>query len=448
MLTTLLYLPVFIDTPDMTLPELKSFVLGEKVSEGYTPYEEIIDSTPPLATWFYGLCNIMGRSLTVRHIVAFLILFFQSAFLGIVLIDKKVFSENTYIPSFLFLLLTFISYDMLALSADLLAFGFLLLALNNLFKEIEFRVQRDETIFNLGIFISLASLLNFSCVLYLPGAMIILAIFTRNTLRKYLLLLFGFLLPHLLLVTSYFFMDSGEQVWQLYYLHNLSFATSSLMGTKSLLLLSAIPLFYLFVSLFILGRDARLTKYQSQIFQAMFIWFLVALTQVLLTEDLRPQSLIPLFPPVSFFLTHFLLLIRRRKFVEMNTWVLLIGIITVSYLVRYNQISYIRFEKLSVPQVDSVVQGKRILVLDHQPSWFRNNRLACPFYEWDLCKPVFEQPDYYENVLMVHRSFVQDMPDVIIDPENLMSGFFERLPSLKSKYEKSEEGYRLKKISN
>jgi hypothetical protein len=446
---TLFSLPLFIDTPPLTYPELKSFVIGEKVSEGNVLYAELMDSTPPLASWFYGLFDLVfGRTVTIRHILAFLILFTQSAFLGIMLIDKKVFSENTYIPSFIFSLLAFISFDSISLTSDLLAFGFILLTLNNLFKEIEFRVQRDETIFSIGLFISLASLLSFSYSIYLPGTIIILTIFTRTTLRKYLLLIFGFLLPHLFLVCGYYLSENLQELWQHFYLPNLSFSSQSLMSAKSLLLLCAMPLLYLFISLFILNRDARLTKYQSQIFQAMFLWFVVALVQVFFAEDRRPQSLVPLIPPVSFFLTHFLLLIRRRKFAEINLWVLLIGIVTVAYLARYNTFDRIQYQNLVVKEVPQQIKGKRILVLDHQPDLFLTNRLATSFYDWDMCRPVFEQPDYYEHVLMVHRTFENDFPEIIIDPKNLMKRFLERIPSLEAKYEKSPEGYRLKKINN
>lgn len=438
-------LPLFIHTTPLTHPELKSFVIGEKVREGSALYSQLVDSTPPLASWLYGAFDFLfGQSLTWRHVFAFLILFSQSLFFGIMLIDKKAFAENTYIPSLVFSLLAFISFDSLALTSDLLAFGFILLALNNLFKEIEFRIQRDETILNLGIFISLASLLCFSYTIYLPGVIIILSIFTRNTFRKYLLMVFGFLLPHAFLLCIHFLMGTTGDLWNYFYLPNLHFSSHSLMDTKSVLVLCAIPLLYLFVSLFILNRDARLTKYQSQIFQAMFLWFIVALVQVFFAEERRPQSLIPLVPPVGFFLTHYLLLIRRRKFAEINLWVLLLGIVAVAYLARYNKIPYIHYQQLTVQAPALPVKNKRILVLDHQPDLFVSNKLAGSFYEWDVCHSIFEQPEYYENVLLVSRGLGYDLPEVIIDPKNLMEKFFDKLPALKTKYERFPEGYRLK----
>lgn len=446
---TLLSLPLFIDTPDVTVTELKSFVIGERVSEGHGLYHETIDSTPPLASWFYGLFDmVFGRSLTARHIFAFIILFFQSAYLGIILIDKKVFGENTYIPSLLFSLLAFISFDSIALTGDVLAFGVLLLALNNVIKEIEFRVPRDETSFNLGIFISVASMLSFSYAIYLPGAIVILSIFTRSSLRKYFLLVFGFLLPHLVLICIFNLNGHAAELWQNFYVHSLSFPSHDLVSTKSLVLLCTVPLFYLFVSLFILNRDAHLTKYQSQIFQMMFVWFMIAFLQFFITDDFRPQSIITVLPPVSFFLTHFLLLIRRRKFAEINTMILFVGVITLAYLTRYNKIPQISYSDLTVKENTLPIRNKKIAVLGDQPSAFRDNTLGTSFYNWDLCAPVFRNPDYYENLLLVHRSFEKEKPEVIIDPENLMAKFFDKLPQLKDQYTKSPEGYKLKTVSN
>lgn len=446
---TLLSLPLFIDTPDITVTELKSFVLGERVNDGFGLYHGTIDSTPPLTAWFYGLFDmVFGRSLTARHIFAFIILFFQSAFLGIILIDKKVFTENTYIPSLLFSLLAFISFDSIALTGDLLAFGVLLLALNNLIKEIEFRTPRDETSFNLGIFISLASLFSFSYIIYLPGAIIILSIFTRSSIRKYLLVVFGFLLPHLLLICIFNLKGHAGELWQNYYLHNLSFPANDLISTKSLLLLCTVPLFYLFVSLFILNRDARLTKYQSQIFQMMFVWFVVAFIQFFIATDFRPQSIITVLPPVSFFLTHFLLLIRRRKFAEMNILILTVGIVVLAYLTRYQKIPQINFADLTVKERKVTVQDKKILVLSNDQSLFVKNSLGSPFYDWSLAADVFNNPDYYENLLLVHRAFQKEKPQVIIDPQNLMAPFFKRLPELAALYRKSADGYTLKKINS
>jgi hypothetical protein len=127
----------------------------------------------------------------------------------------------------------------------------------------------------------------------------------------------------------------------------------------------------------------------------------------------------------------------------MNVWILFLSIVVMAYLVRYNKISSIHYENLVVPEVGTEIKDKRILVLDNQPALFQYNTLAVPFYEWSLLQPIVEQSDRYDHVLLIHRAFKKEMPEVIVDPKNLMEGFFKRLPELKEKYEKSPEGYRL-----
>ena len=437
----LIYLPLFIDTPAITVPELKSLLVGEKIREGNIPYAELVDATPPLTAWFYGLADILfGRSLLARHLIAFIILFLQSAFLGIMLVNRKAFSESTYIPSFVFSIFAFFSFDTFALSGELIGAGFLLLAVNNLFKEIEFRTQRSETVFNLGLFISLASLCSFSFVMHLLSVCAIMSFYTRSSLRGFLLLIFGFLLPQLIMMSLYYLNDNLTQLWTFYYLPNLSSISDKLMSTSSIMALGSIPLFYLLVSVIMLNRQARFTKYQSQLLQSMFFWMIFSFIQIFYSNNFRPQNFIILLPSFCFFITHFLLMIRRKKFAELNTWILLIGIVCTSYLARYNKISSINYESLFVKKTSTPIKDKKILMLDADLSVYQFNKLATPFLNWNLSREIFEHPDYYENVITVYESFKADPPEVILDKHNVMPGFMERIPELKTSYMLKEPG--------
>lgn len=439
--------PLIVDLPPLTVVELKSFIVGEKAGEGFLPFSELIDHLPPLASWFYGICDwLFGHSLTGRHIAAFLILFFQGAFVGSIFIEKKAFTENTYIPSFVFSILFLLSFDVISLTADLVAFGFLLLALNNLFKQIEFREQRDETIVNLGLFISFASLFTFSYIIFFPGITLMLLMFTRNSIRQYLLLFFGFLLPHILLFTVYLVYNHHSDLLERFYQANLTLGRSSLLSFNSLLILCAVPLFYLILSFFVLNRNARLSKYQSQLLQAMLLWFILALIHAWLSPGLRMQTLLPIAPAVCFLFTHFFLLIRRKKYAEFNAWLFTLGIVTTSYLTRYEIIT-VEWGKLYAPIASQQFSEKRVLVLDDDPGSLINNRLSPPFIDWNLSKRVFEKPDEYGSVLLVNKLFQKDPPQIIVDPNNLMPKFFYRLPELERAYKKSGETQWIK-ISN
>lgn len=431
-----IYLPYFISDQVMTVPELKSIIVGEKVHEGFAPYSELIDSTPPLTVWINAFLDmIFGRSLMARHIVAFFVIFFQSVYLGIMLIDKKAFTENTFLPSVIFSILIFFSFDTLSLSGELYGAGFLLLALNYLFKEIEFKIQRDETVFNLGLFISLATLCSFANSIYLLAALGILAFYTRSSPRKYMLLAFGFLLPHLVVLSLYFLIGDLQELWVYYYQPNFGFPASPLISLKGLFVLGAIPLFYLLVSVVILNREARFSKYQSQLLQAMFLWLMSSFPLIFFSRDLRPQSLIVLIPSFAYFITHLLLLIRRKKFAEINLWVLLIGVVMVSYFSRYGKLTSVNYDTLIVKQRLSP-PAKKVLMLGDDITVYTGNELGSGFFDWTLSREIFERPDYYENVITVDNFFKADPPDVIIDSNNVMPEFFKRMPQLEKQFTK------------
>jgi hypothetical protein len=442
-------LPLFIYPAEATIQELKSFVLGETLNDSNSLYIGVLDDSAPFSAWLSGWVEaLFGRSLTARHILALLFIFFQTSFFAILLINNKAYNENTYLPALIFGLLSFFSFDMLALSSELLGSTILLFALNNLFKEIEFRVQRDEIVLNMGVYLGIASLFVFSYVFFLIGTLVILFLFTRFTFRKSLLLIFGFALPHILLITFYFFWDNHGFLFQYFYAPNFTLTTISLVGLKSILILGSVPIAYFFLSLFMLNREAHFTKYQSQLFQVMFLWLIVALLEVVITRERTPHSFYTFIPPLAYFISHYLLLIRRKRIAETMLWILIIGLIAMSWAARTGRIRAIDYVALfpSASPYQSTIKGKRVLVLDADLGIYTQNKMASHFLNWNLSKKTFEHPEFFENITLIHQSFQKELPDVIIDKNNLMKPILERIPRLKLQYKREGDFY--KRVSN
>jgi hypothetical protein len=439
-------LPLLIHPAATTLQELKSIVLGEALNDGKSLYIHLVDDIAPFAAWFAKWIEaIFSRSLTGRHIMALLFIFFQASFFAILLINNKAYNENTYLPALIFGLLAFFSFDMLSLSPELLASTVLLFALNNLFKEIEFKVQRDEIVLNMGVYLGIASLFVFSYFVFLIGTLILLFLFTRFTFRKAMLLIFGFALPHVLLIAFYFFWDNHGFLFQHFYAPNLTLSTLTLVGLKSILILGIVPIAYFFFSLFMLNREAHFTKYQSQLLQVMFLWLIVALAEVVITRERTPHSFYTFIPPLAYFISHYLLLIRRKRIAEAMLWVLIIGLVTMSWASRTGKIKAIDYVGLfpNTSAYQSIIKDKRVLVLGDDLGIYNQNKLANSFLNWNLSKEIFEHPDYFQNAILIDQSFQKDAPDVIIDKGDLMKQVFERIPRLKAQY-KREEGLYIK----
>jgi hypothetical protein len=445
----LIALPLWIDANVLTWPELKNHVLGEAISEGKLMYVQVYDDTPPLASAFLGLMDwLFGRSVFAWQFIAFLLIFFQAAYFGIVLINNKAHEDNTYLPSLIYGLLAFFSFDLFSFTPELLASTFLLFTINNIFKEIEFRVQRDDTVLKVGFTIGLASLLVFSYAAFLPAVIFLLALFARVTLRKVFILLSGFVLPHATLFMLYFYWDSVPLLWQNFYLPNLYFSKHALISTKSIFLLGIIPLSYFLFSLVMLNRVARFTRYQSQLLQVMFIWLAPCGMLIMLTRELTPHSFYVFLPILSYFISHYFLLIRRRWIAEIMFWIFLGGIILVGTLARYGKLSGVNYSNLlaTASSSNTIPAGKKVMVLGDDKAIYLNHSLGAYFLNWNLSRGVFEDIDYFENIIVIDNAFQSDPPDVIIDEKDLMRAVMGRIPSLKSKYKR--EGTRYIKINS
>jgi hypothetical protein len=131
----------------------------------------------------------------------------------------------------------------------------------------------------------------------------------------------------------------------------------------------------------------------------------------------------------------------------MNAWILFTGIVGVAYLARFDQIGSVNYRTLMVPGTSEGLNDKRILVLDNTVELYNNNYLATPFLNWDLSEEIFRNPDYYENVTMVYHSFKTDPPQVVIDSEDLLKGFFQRMPDIQNEYTRRGNQY-IRKINN
>jgi hypothetical protein len=440
-------LPLFIEPSAITWQELKALVIGESLNRGNTMFTSLVDDTAPLFAWSEGWLDFaFGRSVTARHIIALILIFFQASFFSMLLISNKAYNENSYVPALIFGVLAFFSFDMLSLSPELLASTVLLFALNNLFKEIEFKEQRDELVLNAGIYLGISSLILFSYSIFLIGTLVILFVFTRLTFRKAMLLVFGFALPHFLLISFFFFRNEQYYLLHHFYLPNFTLSTLTIISSQSLLVLCAIPLLYLLFALVMLNREAHFTKYQSQLMQVMLLWFVVSFFQVLFTRERTPHSLYVFLPPLTYFLSHYLLLIRRKWLAEMMLLILLAATLTLSFIGRSGIVKAIDyrnfFSNVAYPQV----KGKKVLLLESNDGVFLQNQLGAFFLNWKLSKLIFEEATYFQNLSLIEKSFQENAPDVIIDPSDLMKPIFEKLPKWKTLYR--QDGTTYTKISN
>lgn len=433
--------------PEATYAETKGMVIGEMMSNDLTLYEEIWTSTPPLSSALHWLTvEIFERNLAVRRGISVLILFLQASILGFLLSNNRAFDQPGFLSSFIFAVLVFFSFDSISYTRDIWASLFLLLAIDRVLRQIQFRAQDDNNLTILGIFVGISSLFDFSFAVFYFAIVIILIINSRPDLRQILHFTVSFLFPHLILFGYYHLNDKSLSLWLNFYVPNFEFNTKSFMGFSDLLILSTIPLTYLIFSLLMALRNARMTKYQSQIFQIMVFWLLFGVVEVWITRQRTAQSLIVCAAPMAYLINFYLIRIRRQRLANFMIWFLVISVITVAVLSIKGRIPYVDYSANFIEEKKIPFSKKKILLLSDEPAYLKENQSAGFFPEWDLCEDLFKEPGYYEHVEVLHRAFEKNPPDIIIDPKELMPGVFHYLPEKVSDYNKVDNYYYRKAV--
>jgi hypothetical protein len=158
---------------------------------------------------------------------------------------------------------------------------------------------------------------------------------------------------------------------------------------------------------------------------------------------MTPARVITFAPPLSYFTSHYLLLIRRKWIGEMMLWTFILGITASSYLARYNRISVIDYSRMFPIESNftNPIQEKRVLVLGSDWALFKTNQFASYFYDWRLSEPIFTLTDDFENVVLIDQTFTADPPEVIIDKNNLMENVMGRIPRLRIQYSRQGDLY-------
>jgi hypothetical protein len=170
---------------------------------------------------------------------------------------------------------------------------------------------------------------------------------------------------------------------------------------------------------------------------------LLAGFEVWFEPGIAPHSFVTFLPPLAYFISHYLLLIRRKRIAEIMLWLFLAGMLTSNYASRRDLIAGIDFSDLfaQTSAYDGIVRGKRIMVVGNDPGLYRFNSLGGGFLDWELSREYFEHPEYFENMIRLNNAFVEDPPEVVFDTRNLMQGVFERLPAVERRYRKKGATY-------
>ena len=428
---------MFIAGDTLTIPELDYLLVGEKFNEGNRLYSEIWTRLGPLSSIFYGVMNfVFGRSQLALQILALLVVFFQSLIFNKILLIHKAFDESTYVPALIYALLMSWFFDQFSLSPALLGLTFILLALNNVLAHLEFKAKKDEIILNIGIHIGVATLFYLPYAIAVPFVLISFAFFSSTIVRRYLLMVYGFLLPVLLtamiflltgrlneFVIQFLLPDFGQKEIFIDWLHQL--------------IIFGLPLLFFILGLLAVVQRVRFTVFQANLSKFMMIWVLFDIAYMFAVRNVVPANLAIFVPPVTYYISQYFLNIRRKWIAEILFTLFVFGAVLFNHGTLYNffptsdLIDISRYRIVS-GDYDERVASRKILVLGSDIRPYASARSATPFLEWSLAGEVFQNPGYYDNLSVIGAGLKHDMPEMIVDQSKLMPVLKEYIPALKA----------------
>lgn len=443
-LLLLIRLPLLIAPPPLLIPELNWMLVGEQMRQGYTLYHDIWDSVSPFSAGIYWFIDLaVGRSQGTYWVLATALSVFQIVYFNYVMNVREVFPERSFWPGLVYMLFLNLSFDCTTLSPMLLSTTFLLLAFGSLVKQLGRQGATDE-VFEMGVYIGIASLFYLPSGLFIVWAALSLLFFTGATLRQQSLTLFGFAFPILLVVLYYYLNNTLDDF-------NRNLLTSvfrvrqyDLSDFKTLVVSLIVPLSVGalgFLSLF--NSVNRYVNFQQRTQQIMLLWVITAVLTIPLMPFLAPMLFLSFVPPMAFFAVHYFANIRRiwqQELLFFMVFLLMVGVFYQGAIglvpgLEVGRLSSLRVRPSTIPDR---IQNRKLLIIDEDLSGYQHNRPATPYLNWDLAKYDLRNLDSYDAVINVFDNFRQDPPDFIVDRQQIVPKLFERAPALAAQYKPTE----------
>lgn len=434
-------LPFLVSPEFLTVSELKWMVIGEKLGEGGVLYVDIWVEIGPLSALVYWLIDLLfGRSQLTYQLLGMLIFFIQCAYFNVFLLRHKVYNENSYVPALIYATLGLLTFNEITLSPQLMGLTFVLPVYSGLFSHMESRRRVDENPLNIGIYTGIASLFYLPYIFFIFIWFFVLLIYSSTIGRRYLLMFYGafftFFVAWLLYVWKGHISEFHINFVNSFFRRAIHYYWS----VRSILFLIAIPFLFFLSSVWSVIRHPGYTNYQVRVQSIFFLSLLAAVPIWLIYSERGGFSFIIFVPAFAFFVSHGFLIYRKNWKRELSFLLFFSCSILLNIVVSFQWFSsnkHIGMDQVLAKEhpLDGTVRGKRIVVIGEDPSLYLHAKLATPYFSWRIARLQLTRLDYYDNVVEIYRNFQSDMPEVIVDQQEVMPAVFEKIPALAQAYE-------------
>jgi len=431
-----------LDVP-LLQPELIWMMIGERMSEGFSMYIDIIDDTGPLSATVYWLIHLLfGKNIFAYKLFGGLVILFQITYINGLFIRYKSFDENTYIPALVLAVLFHFSFDILTLSPALMGSTFIVLALGQLFSQTVLQKDTSDSILLVGIFGGIGACFHFPLVIFLPFLIVAGVAVSGFNFNQLLLALLGYFLPIVGCGLYYFWIDGLQEFIIQYILTTRVIDVYYHVQFLDLMLLLIAPFCFAVAGYFI-GTIYKLISVNQQKQKQLIILFLLfALLTIFLTNRRTPYQFVILLPGLTYFITQIFIYLQRGFLLKLFSIAFLISIPFIGFSWAYYQIVSGKIESYSVTfsEKHRETAGKSILVLGNDLGYYQGASLATPYLNYNISKEILLDYNSFGKMADVYQDFLKEKPEMIIDADGVFEQLLEKIPLLKDSYLKKSEG--------
>ncbi len=302
------------------------YVILLRFSSFVVPYEHSPNSYGILSD---NLLAIVPPESTLSHVLAMVLVFVQALLINIIAARYRVARSVSLFPGLFYVLLSSCFPEFLYLSAPLLANTFLILAIYELLAVYK-KYYSNGHIYNVGLWIGLATLFYFSSIAFLAAIFIGFVILRAFKLKEQIGMLLGFTTPFWLLGTYYFVQDQMPLFWTEAFGSNTGFLDLPSFDYMRYIQLGTFLLFTL-VAILSYRTYTFKVSIQAQKFIDVFYWFLLfSLGTIFIQKGIQAEHLTLLAVPLSLLLGMSFLYMNNR-IAEALHFLLLAGIFLLQF---------------------------------------------------------------------------------------------------------------------
>ena len=418
---------------------MKWLLLGEWLGNGYSMYSETYDYTGPIAMMIYKWLDfIFGRSYFAHQLLSSVLIILQAGIFNKTLLKNKVYNENIYLPAFLYMVIATSIPDFMSLSPQLISLTFVLLTLDIVLRRIN-NLVTDELFLKAGVYIGIATLIYLPSFVFLFVFFSTFILFSGAILRRLLIYIFGFIIIVVIYILYFYVVDDYEVFMRYFLIDGIFLSSLSSFYIQNILPLLIPYAFICFLSILITWSIARLTSFQQKVKQVLWIMFFGGLSTFILSNEQSGHEIIFLTPFITYFLTHYFILIRRKLFKTLMPTLILAGLLCFSCYAYQNLTS-------PFSTIPNVQYNEGTLILGENINAYSSIPMNSPCFQQQLSEKAFNGIDYFNSSGEVYSLLKKIDPLYIVDELNIMNNIMFRYPYFEKNYIKISDN-KFKKIS-